>query len=184
MSSATTGEERADEIKDDFANEDGLSVFDAKDYDLFTDGFGAVKTSGSGGRIILPNERLAMLWRREFRVQFTDGGWRAVNSGRRQNRTQQMEHPFPYANAEIVVDASQRYPRFEAYETHEKMETPLEHYSEVEFFFGDMVYRVRMMTGDDSYGLAELKEDLRLFESMEFSVSDWEKCSQCNPEIY
>lgn len=189
MTEAETAEDRAEEIKSDFKDE-GLSVFDAKDYDLFEDGFDAVRTSGrhsgnrAGGRIILPNKRLAMLWRRSFGVQFTDGAWRAYDDNSRRTGPNQMEHPFAYSNAEIVVNESRSTPRFECYHTHEKMVPPREHYNKVEMFYADMVYRVRMMTGDDSYDLDDLKDDLDLFEDMEFDIGSVDNCSKCNPDIY
>lgn len=172
-------EERDAEVREQM-EEDGLSVFDAYGEDIYEAGVDAIKTSGGrrGGRVILPNERLAIFWRRVFRVQFTDGGWRDTETDF------QMEHPFAYSDAEIVVDTSRSVPRFEAYETHEKMETPLNHFDPVPQFYGDMIYLIRLHTGDDSYGMDELKDDLRTFDSMEFDVADKENCSKCNPEIY
>lgn len=177
--SDTSFEERDAEVREQM-NEEGMSVHDAYAEDIFNDGLSAIKMSGSrrGGRVILPNERLAVLWRKVFRVQFTDGGWRDASENR------QMEHPFAYADAEITVDSSRSAPRFEAYDTHEEMETPLNHFDPVPMFYDDMVYLIRMFTGNDSYGMDDLKDDLRTFDRMEFDVASKDKCSQCNPDIY
>lgn len=172
-------EERDAEVREQMS-EEGLSVYDAYAEDIFEDGLAALKLSGGrrGGKVILPNERLAVLWRKVFRVQFTDGGWRDAPENR------QMEHPFAYSDAEIEINASRSTPRFEAYDTHEEMGTPLNHFDPVPMFYGDMVYLIQMFTGDDTYGESELKEDLRKFDRMEFDVASKDQCSQCNPDIY
>jgi hypothetical protein len=170
-----------DSIVREQMKEEGLgSTFDVSARDVFTDGLNAIYMSGGnrGGCIYLPNERLAVLWRKMFRVQFTDGAWRDVNTDF------QMEHPFAYSDAEIEIDSSLKNPKFESYDTHEQMETPLNHFDVVPQFYEDMIYLIRMFTGDDSYGMEELKQDLRLFDQMEFDVASVENCSQCNSEIY
>jgi len=172
-------EDRDEEVREQM-NENDMSVHDAYAKDVFEDGLSAVDMSGGrrGGRIILPNERLAVLWRKMFRVQFTDGAWRDTESNF------QMEHPFAYSDAEIIVDGSRTAPQFESYETHEKMETPLNHFDSVPMFYEDMIYIIRMMTGNDDYGMSELKSDLRTFDNIDFDVADVDNCSRCNPDIY
>jgi hypothetical protein len=171
--------EGRDEYVREQMNDEGMSVYDAYAEDVFEDGISALNLSGSrrGGKVILPNERLAVFWRKVFRVQFTDGGWYDAD------RNQQMEHPFAYADAEIEIDTSRSAPKFTAYDTHEEMETPMSHFEPAPMFYDDMVYLVRMFTGDDSYGQDELKDDLRVFENMEFDVADAEECSVCNPDF-
>lgn len=173
-------ETRVQEIEESMS-EDGLNTVTCGSYeDIYTDGIDAIKTSGSsrrGGEVRLPNERLAVLWRKMFRVQFTDGGWRTQEN-------KQMEHPFEYSNAKIIIDSSLSAPEFKSYQTHEKMKPPLDHFSVVPNMFDEMVYIVRLLTGDDSYGKDDLKDDLQCFEQMSFNVADIENCSRCNPNIY
>jgi hypothetical protein len=172
-------EERKEEVTEQM-EEEGLSKGDAYAEDIFKNGLDALNLSGKrrGGEIVLPNERLAILWRKVFRVQFTDGGWRDTTENR------QMEHPFSYADARVEVDTSRSVPLFKGFETHEKMKSPLDHFDPVPQFYGDMIYLIRMYTGDDSYGMTELKNDLQVFEKMEFDVAPKENCSRCNPDIY
>lgn len=162
-------------------NEEGMSVHNSYNgKGVYEEGLDSINMSRGrdGGRVFLPNERLAILWYHVFRVQFTDGGWRDTESNF------QLEHPFSYSRAEIVVDTSRGYPRFESSNTHEKIDTPLNHFDVAPQFYEDMVYLVRLYTGDDSYGMTELKEDLRTFDNMEFNVASIENCSRCNPNIY
>lgn len=172
-------EERVEEIREQFI-EEGLNTGGmGKFEDVYNEGFSAIDTGrrrAVSGEIYLPNKRLAAIWRKIFRVQFTDGGWSTIEG-------RQMEHPFEYSDAAITVRQGGQ-PLFKSYETHEKMEPPLEHFSGVEFMLDEMVYLVRLMTGDDSYGRDELKEDLRKLENMEFDVASIENCSKCNPNIY
>jgi hypothetical protein len=177
-----TFEERDEEVREGM-EEDGMSG----PFDVFGESVYCMPLSEAidldggnryGGRIVLPNERLALLWRKVFRVQFTDGGWKDAERGR------QMEHPFEYASAKIEVDTSRRTPRFKSYETHEEMAPPTEHFDVVPNMYNDMVYLIRLFTGDDSYAMDELKEDLRLLEQMKFDVASIDNCSRCNPNIY
>lgn len=185
---------RVQEIKENL-KEEGLGYMNAVGSyeDIYREGFEAVKTSGgrNGEHIILPNKRLAVIWRKVFRVMFTDGGWRAIdkdenrlNKTSASNKPQQMTHPFAYANAKITIDESREKAKFKAYSTHEKMTTPREHFEKVPEFYGDMIYIVQLLTGRDDYGKDELMEDLEAFENMEFDVADISKCSKCNPDIY
>lgn len=178
--SQETFEERDAEVREAM-EEEGYSVYEAHSgKELFEEGIESLDLSRGrkGGKVILPNERLAVFWRRIFTVQFSDGGWRDTESGH------QFEHWKPYAHAQIVVDKSRTYPKFECYHTHEKMDTPLNHFDSFKLPLNDMIYYARILTGDDSYDMSDLKDDLRLFDNMQFNVADIEKCSQCGQDIY
>lgn len=183
--------ERDSKVRADM-NDENKSTPEVSAEDIYEDGIDGLDTSRSrnGGRIILPNERLAVFWKKVFAVQFTDGGWQATNKSESSGRNRrhygrhQMEHPFEYSNAEVVVDTTRTTPKFECSTTHEKMCPPEDHFDPVPHLMDDMVYLARMLTGDDSYDMADLRADLQLFEDMEFRIAAVENCSKCNSEIY
>lgn len=167
-----------------------MSDYDGQYQDVYENGLDAIDLSGDrkGGKVILPNYRLAILWRKIFAVQFTDGGWMAVEDEGADRKSRisrgkhQLEHPFAYARAEIEIDNSRKYPLFESYTTHEKIGTPIDHFDRVPDFFTKMVDLISLV--EEDYDKDDLMDDLKLFDNMEFHVNSIKKCSTCNPDIY
>jgi hypothetical protein len=177
---AKTFEDRVTELKEQFEESGDLDPTYASGYEpLFQNGFDSVSLSGGrkGGELKVPNRRLAVLWRKVFRVQFTDGGWRDVDKNR------QLAHPSAYSQAKIV-STSATVPEFKSYTTHEQITTPLQHFDPVPQFYNKMVYLIRLTFDRDEYTKSDLMDDLRVFDDMRFQLADIENCSQCNPEIY
>lgn len=188
---ASSFKEKVKEIKENLKEED-IGYMDAVGgyENIYENGLEDIRTSKSRskGEIILPNKRLVVIWEKVFKVQFTDGGWRATDRDdeniNRRNHPQQMVHPFAYAKADIKVDESRDKAKFSSYNTHERIVPPTEHFDCVPEFYGDMIYLVQLLTGRDDYGKQELMEDLKAFEDMDFDIADISKCSDCNQEIY
>ena len=173
-------EARQNEIRESFEDEEQLYASHARGSEhIFEGGLGHFDLSGGrrGGHLIVPNERLALLWKSCFRVQLTDGGWKNQDG-------EQLRHPFSYSDAKIEVDTSRQYPEFTGYTTHEKITPPEEHFQIVPSEFSSMVYLVRLAFGIDDYGYDDLMDDLRLFENMEYTLAEAEMCSKCNQNIY
>jgi len=179
MSGKATFSERDEEVRNQM-NEEGIDMDIVGAEDIWENGVNALRTTrgDSGGEVVLPNERLAVIWKRIFRVQFLDGAWRS------QDETGALRHPKAYSNAKIRVDKSLSTPTFRCSTTHEKIRSPLKHFDPVPKYYGSMIYAVRILTGNDDYGMEELKDDLKLIEKMEYYLGDRENCSRCNPEIY
>lgn len=179
MPTESTFEDRDNAVRNQL-EEEGIRFEIVGAEDIWEDGIDALRTTrgNKGGEIVLPNERLAVIWKRIFRVQFTDGGWRS------QEGTGALRHPRAYSNAKVRVDTSLNTPTFRCSTTHEKIRPPLTHFDPVPKYYGSMIYAVRILTGNDSYGINELKEDLHLFENMEYYLGKEENCAQCNPDIY
>ena len=179
--SETDFETRQKEIEESFEHSDDLNSAYASGYEhIFNEGLDQCNLNGSrnGGELIVPNKRLALLWRCFFRVQLTDGGWRSQDSNH------QLQHPFVYSTAQIQIDPSRTYPKFTGYTTHEKITSPKKHFDVVPEEFSKMVYAIRLAFNSDDYGYDDLMDDLAIFEQMEYVIGEKENCSQCNPDIY